>query len=124
MPSLTEKSLFLILAFLVGIIISIGIYSRILYNQNQNLISQINSLNSQIKIAKLEQQNLENSILNQNKEIEKNKVNLDEKAKELETWKNKPAEIKYQEVIKYKEVKSNECSDVKNVVDALRSTSF
>ena len=64
------------------------------------------------------------TIESQNKAIDSQKVELAEKLQELEDWKNQPPEIKYKEVIKYAEVKSNECEDIKNVINSIRGTSF
>ena len=64
------------------------------------------------------------TIKSQNDAIENQKVELSEKLQELQEWKNQPPETRYKEVIKYKEVKSNECEDIKNIINSIRSTSF
>jgi hypothetical protein len=64
------------------------------------------------------------TIESQNKAIDSQKVELAEKLQELEDWKNQSPEIKYKEVIKYREVKSNECEDIKAVINSMRGTSF
>ncbi|MFY4767446.1 hypothetical protein ACOTV5_02310 [Aliarcobacter butzleri] len=124
MPSILEKALPGVLIFLATVIVCLGVYSRVLYTDNKDLITTINTLNSKIAVKEVEKVGLENSIKSQNIEIEKVSINLDEKMKELEEWKNKPPDIRYQEVIKIKEIKSNECTDIKTVINSFRSTSF
>lgn len=124
MFNISEKVFPIIFVFLITIIVSLGVYSRVLYTDNKDLITTINTLNSKIAVKEVEKVGLENSIKSQNIEIEKVSINLDEKMKELEEWKNKPPDIRYQEVIKIKEIKSNECTDIKTVINSFRSTSF
>lgn len=81
-------------------------------------------LNTDLILANAKNVTLNASIDYQNQKINKNRVDLEKNLKELEEWKNKPPDIKYQTVIKFKEVKSNECEDIKNTIDAIRSTSF
>ena len=63
-------------------------------------------------------------IEKQNLLVELNKADYENNLKEYQNWKDKPPEVKYKEVIKYKEVKSNECEDIKAVINSIRSTSF
>lgn len=124
MFNISEKVFPIIFVFLITIIVSLGVYSRVLYTDNKDLTTTINTLNSKIAVKEVEKVGLENSIKSQNIEIEKVSINLDEKMKELEEWKNKPPDIRYQEVIKIKEIKSNECTDIKTVINSFRSSSF
>ena len=131
MPNINSNIQLFIIAFLVALLLSVGIYSRILLSQNKTLTIDLNTTNSLLEVekAKLEVEkaknvNLNASIKNQNEKIENNQIDLDTKLKELEEWKNKPAEIKYKEIIKFKEIKSNECTDIKNIIDSIRTTSF
>lgn len=124
MFSISEKVFPIIVAFLFAIVLCLAVYSRVLYTDNKDLTTTINILNSKIAVKEVEKVGLESSIKNQNIQIEKVSVDLDEKMKELEEWKNKPPDIRYQEVIKIKEIKSNECTDIKTVINSFRSTSF
>lgn len=115
----------MILMFIIITLISIAT------NYVWNLKSTIKQLNEKLTLIetklvqeKANNQTLEGAIASQNNEIEKHKVNYENNLAELEKWKNQPAEIKYQDVIKYKEVKSNECKNIKIIIDSIRSTSF
>lgn len=124
MPNINSNIQLFIIAFLVALLLSVGIYSRILLSQNKTLTTDLITKNSLLEVEKTKNINLNASIKNQNEKIENNQIDLDTKLKELEEWKNKPAEIKYKEIIKFKEIKSNECTDIKNIIDSIRTTSF
>ena len=81
--------------------------------------------NLKLKIAVLEKDKIElNFVLdNQNKALESIRVDRDNKLKELEYIKSLPPEIKYQTI--YKEIpkileKSDECEDIKEVLNSLK----
>lgn len=81
--------------------------------------------NLKLKIAILEKDKIElNFVLdNQNKALESIKIDRDNKLKELEYIKSLPPEIKYQTI--YKEIpkileKSDECEDIKEVLNSLK----
>lgn len=124
MPNINSNIQLFIIAFLVTLLLSVGIYSRILLSQNKILTTDLITKNSLLEVEKVKNINLNASIKNQNEKIENNQIDLDTKLKELEEWKNKPAEIKYKEIIKFKEIKSNECTDIKNIINSIRTTSF
>ncbi len=124
MPNINSNIQLFIIAFLVALLLSVGIYSRILLSQNKILTTDLITKNSLLEVEKTKNINLNASIKNQNEKIENNQIDLDTKLKELEEWKNKPAEIKYKEIIKFKEIKSNECTDIKNIINSIRTTSF
>ena len=124
MPNINSNIQLFIIAFLVALLLSVGIYSRILLSQNKTLTTDLITKNSLLEVEKAKNVNLNASIKNQNEKIENNQIDLDTKLKELEEWKNKPAEIKYKEIIKFKEIKSNECTDIKNIINSIRTTSF
>lgn len=124
MPNNNSNIQLFIIAFLVALLLSVGIYSRILLSQNKTLTIDLSTKNSLLEVEKTKNVNLNATIKNQNEKIENNQIDLDTKLKELEEWKNKPAEIKYKEIIKFKEIKSNECIDIKNIIDSIRTTSF
>ena len=81
--------------------------------------------NLKLKIANLEKDKIELSFVldNQNKALESIRVDRDNKLKELEYIKSLPPEIKYQTI--YKEIpkileKSDECEDIKEVLNSLK----
>jgi len=124
MQLLSDK-LFLILASIsISILLFCGVY---IYLQNQtidNLRLDIQSKVSEIAVKDANNINLTATIKSQNEKIKQIENNYDKKNKEFEIWKNKPAEVKYKEVIKNVEVKSNECKDIKSIINDIRNTSF
>jgi len=56
------------------------------------------------------------AVSKQNARISEMKLDVDAADKRLAAFKAKPAEIRY----KYKEVYSNECKDIKSVIDDIR----
>lgn len=89
-----------------------------------NLESKLTQEKSNLALAAANNASLAAAIKNQNEKIELNKIDYEKKVKEFQVWKDKPAEIKYKETIKYKEMKSNECEDIKNIINSIRTTSF
>lgn len=95
------------------IIFSIDIY--FLKLNKESLIKELNDKNSKIVLLESNNISLKSSIKDQNEKIEANKNDYDSKIKQYEQWKNQPAEVKYKYITK--EVKSNECEDIKKSID-------
>lgn len=98
-----------------------------IYMQNitiDTLQTKLQLKTSEIAVKDANNITLTSTIKNQNEKIEQIENSYIEKNKEFEIWKNKPAEVKYKEIIKNIEVKSNECKDIKNLINDIRSTSF
>lgn len=114
-----------VLTFLLTIIIGLVINLNSLKNKVETLTNDLNKINSLLVVEKANNTTLKASIDSQNIEIEKVSINLDEKMKELEEWKNKPPNIKYKTIEKIiKQGDSNECENIKNMLDDIRNTSF
>lgn len=116
------KSNNLVLYKFLAITIVFIIGFTILYINNLREENKI--LNANLVLEKANNVSLMASINSQNEKIEENKIDYEKNLKELEDWKNKPPNIKYKAVIKFKEVKSNECKDIKNIINDIRTTSF
>ena len=122
MLNFLEKNInwFLIGTLLVAIIFIFGL---VIQNTNLkldklNLQSEIESLNYKLATEKNNYNQLKDRLENQNKIIDDLKIDYEKNIKEFEDWKNKPVEIKY------KEVKSNECKDIKLIIDDIRNSPF
>ena len=119
----SNKSLLLgaivIAVFLIG-----GAYTYFIKSELEKVQASYLDQGKELAIEKANSITAKATIESQNNAIESQKVEYSEKLQELEDWKNKPSEVKYKEVIKYKEVKSNECEDIKNIINSIRSTSF
>ena len=108
-----------IAVFLIG-----GAYTYFIKSELEKVQAEFSEQGKELAIEKANNTVIKATIESQNNAIESQKVEYSEKLQELEDWKNKPSEVKYKEVIKYKEVKSNECEDIKNIINSMRSTSF
>ena len=108
-----------IAVFLIG-----GAYTYFIKSELEKVQASYLDQGKELAIEKANSITAKATIESQNNAIESQKVEYSEKLQELEDWKNKPSEVKYKEVIKYKEVKSNECEDIKNIINSIRSTSF
>ena len=108
-----------IAVFLIG-----GAYTYFIKSELEKVQASYLDQGKELAIEKANSITAKATIESQNNAIESQKVEYSEKLQELEDWKNKPSEVKYKEVIKYKEVKSNECEDIKAVINSMRGTSF
>ena len=122
MSDFIDKFYFSIIIALSTLLLSCLTIIYILNNSNENLTNQLNDTNNLLALAESNNINLKSSINEQNQAIEKNKVDLEAKLKEFEEWKNKQVEVKYKYITK--EVKSNECKDIKDSIDRVRGINF
>lgn len=113
----------LIILVSTSLLISI-IYNYFIKSELEKVQAKYSKQTEELAVEKANNIAMRASIENQNKAVEKIKVDLENNLKEFEEWKNQPVEVKYREVIRYKEVKSNECEDIKNIINSIRSTSF
>ena len=81
---------------------------------NKSLYDEKNTLINDLAICKSSKVNLEDSILKQNKELDNIKVDYDNKIKEYNKKLQTPRVI-------IKEVKSNECEDIKSILNDVRN---
>lgn len=124
MSILSDKICLIFGTIAISLLIFCGVY---IYMQNHtinNLQIDLQEKAAEIAVKDANNINLALTIKTQNEKIEQIENNYVEKNKEFEIWKNKPAEIKYKEVIKNVEVKSNECKDIKSIINDIRNTSF
>lgn len=104
-----------IIVVLSTILVMGSLYIYFLNIVQKALVSELNKANEQIVLLKSNNVSLKASIEDQNKKIEIHKIDYEKKIKQYEAWKNQPAEIKYKYIAK--EVKSNECEDIKKSID-------
>lgn len=119
------KILAIVIFTLIIAFIGMYLYSDTLKKEVSDLNTSLNTATSLLAVEKANNVTLKAALDFQNTEIEKNKIDLDEKKKELEEWKNKPPDIKYKTIEKIiKQGDSNECENIKNMLDDIRNTSF
>lgn len=120
-----KNKIFLIFGTIaISLLIFCGIYIYMQNHSIDNLQTELQLKAAEIAVKDANNINLTSTIKSQNEKIEQIENNYVKKNKEFEIWKNKPAEIKYKEVIKNVEVKSNECKDIKTIINDIRNTSF
>lgn len=98
--------------FLVSILITLYFIDA----KNKWLLNSLTEANEQIVLLKTNNITLKASIEDQNKKITIHKIEYEQKLKQYEAWKNQPIEVKYKYITK--EVKSNECEDIKKSIDS------
>lgn len=119
------KILAIVIFALIIAFIGMYLYADALKKEVSDLNTSLNTATSLLAVEKANNVTLKAALSSQNIEIEKNKIDLDEKKKELEEWKNKPPNIKYKTIEKIiKQGDSNECENIKNMLDDIRNTSF
>lgn len=119
-----DNILIMALVSLLTILAISAVYIKMQTVKIEFLQENTRKLEIEISNEKANNVTLSSTIKNQNQKIAEHQNNYDIKIKEFQEWKDKPAEIKYKEIIKYKEVKSNECKDIKSIINDIRNTSF
>jgi hypothetical protein len=98
-------------------------------------ISGLKSDIKDLKITMLETQNklvnekrqsslYRTTLKNQSKQIELLKVNTKLAKTKLQKWKAQPPQVRYKVIYKNREVKSNDCKDIKSTIDSIRSIDY
>lgn len=119
------KILAIVIFTLIIAFIGMYLYVDTLKKEVSDLNTSLNTATSLLAVEKANNVTLKAALSSQNIEIEKNKIDLDEKKKELEEWKSRPPDIKYKTIEKIiKQGDSNECENIKNMLDDIRNTSF
>ncbi len=117
-----DKLILLGVGIIITLVIGLGFMLKLQSNKIEELGQTIQSLSAELVVANANKATLEAAIKSQNTVIELNRNDYEAKLAEYEKWKDKPAEIKYKTVIK--EVKSDECIDIKNALDELSTIKF
>jgi len=110
----------------VIVVLLIGLYFYIHTLKVQITDLKSNLKDSYVEIAnyKLSNERLTNSLTIQNKEIENARFNESLANKKLAEWKALPPKIKYKTITKIREIKSNDCKEIKTVIDDIRHIDF
>jgi len=80
----------------------------------------------QVKYSNEQRQSdlLRNAVKTQNAEVTRLKHDKELADTKLSDWKAKPAVIKYKTITKIRTVKSNECPEVKSIINTVRQIDF
>ena len=117
-----DKLVLLGVGIVITLAIGLGFMLKLQSNKIEELGQTIQSLSAELVVANANKVTLEAAIKSQNTVIELNKNDYETKFAEYEEWQAKPAEIKYKTIVK--EIKSDECVDIKNALDELSTIKF
>ena len=105
---------YIIFSFIIIIAIS-GIYIKVQSAEIQILQNDLTQKEIDLSNEKANNTTLRATIKDQNEKVEANRNDYNSKIKQYEQWKNQPQEVKYKYITK--EVRSNECEDIKKSID-------
>ena len=110
----------------VTLLLLIGLYFYIhtLKTQIQDLRSQLTQNQVELANYRLQSERYKNAIDIQNRQVNELKVSKDNALDKLSKWKALPPKIKYRTITKIREVKSNDCKDIKNTINAIRNIDY
>ena len=117
-----DKLILLVTGIVITLVIGLGFLLKLQSNKIEELGQTIQSLSAELVVANANKATLEAAIKSQNTVIELNRNDYEAKVAEYEEWQAKPAEIKYKTIVK--EIKSDECVDIKNALDELSTIKF
>ena len=117
-----DKIQLLVAGIVITLVIGLGFMLKLQSNKIEELSQTIQSLSAELVVANANKATLEAAIKSQNAVIELNRNEYEAKVAEYEEWQAKPAEIKYKTIVK--EIKSDECIDIKNALDELSTIKF
>jgi len=115
---------------IIGLILAVGIGVYINSLKSTINLQQKQYLRQQMKVAnlQLEVERYSNIITLQNDRIKQLKIQEQLHRKELNRWKSLPPEVKYKVIYrtkyKIKKVKSNECKDIKTIINGVRNINY
>lgn len=117
-----DKLILLGVGLVITLVIGLGFMLKLQSNKIEELSQTIQSLSAELVVANTNKATLEAAIKSQNTVIELSRNDYEAKVTEYEEWQAKPAEIKYKTIVK--EIKSDECIDIKNALDELSTIKF
>ena len=117
-----DKLILLGVGIVITLVTGLGFMLKLQSNKIEELGQTIQSLSAELVVANANKATLEAAIRSQNTVIELNRNDYEAKVAEYEEWQARPAEIKYKTIVK--EIKSDECVDIKNALDELSTIKF
>jgi len=88
------------------------------------LETNVSKLDRKVDFLKNENESLSIAVKRQNKAMLSISIEKRELLDRLEKWKSKKPEIKYKVIEKIKKVKSNDCKDISNTLNAVSTIKF
>jgi len=109
---------------IIALIIGLYFYIHTLKGQISELQSTLKDTYVELANEKLQSTRYKSALDSQNKEIEALKHNETLAIAKLKKWNSKPPEIRYKKITKIREIKSDDCKDIKNTIDSIRSIDY
>ena len=117
-----DKLIVLVIGLLIGLVCTLGVTLWLQGRVVDSLRIDNTRISGELGVSKANNVVLEGAIIDQNTAIESTRNDYEAKIAEYEEWQAKPAEIKYKTIVK--EIKSDECVDIKNALDELSTIKF
>lgn len=117
-----DKLILLGVGIVITLVLGLGFMLKLQSNKIEELGQTIQSLSAELVVVNANKATLEAAIKLQNVVIESNRNDYEAKVAKYEEWQAKPAEVKYKTIVK--EIKSDECIDIKNALDELSTIKF
>ena len=117
-----DKLIVLVIGLLIGLVCTLGVTLWLQGRVVDSLRVDNTRISGELGVSKANNVVLEGAIIDQNTAIESTRNDYEAKIAEYEEWQAKPAEIKYKTIVK--EIKSDECVDIKNALDELSTIKF
>lgn len=108
----------------VGLLVGLGAYISNLHDDIGALELDNAKLTTQVATHKLESERLRNAVAIQNKFIASMQIDIQKATDEIEQWRSQPPRIKYKTITKVREIKSDDCQDIKSTLDAVRGIEY
>jgi len=108
----------------VGLVFGLYFYISSLKSDITELRMTIKDMNVELANEKLQSTRYKSALDSQNEHIKQLSANDTLLRAKLVKWKNKPAIVKYETIYKTKEVKSDDCKEIKNRLDFVKQLDF
>lgn len=94
------------------------------YKEVSNLNAEVTKLHKKNSNLLLNYEKSKEELEKQNTKIKELSAGMLQQMEELKKWKSKKPEIRYEKIYKIREVKSDDCEDVKSTLDAIRNLEY
>lgn len=108
----------------IAVVAMLLVYIFILRSQVESLELDVNNIKLEKALVTANLGVYQGALKRVNQIIEYNRVDYEANTAKLKKWHEENPTIKYKTIIKIREVKSNDCKDVKSVIDSVSVIDF
>jgi len=119
MPSVTKDGI--IATITIAFIVGLYVYIHTLTTRNKTLESNLLRAKVELTQAQSAARQCKAAVITQNNAIFKVQQERDTALNELSKWKKRPPKVKYKVIHKIIKVKSNDCKQIKDTLNAVRN---